>query len=197
MIKKILSAYHNEPMGGHLGEKKVLSRITERYVRPGMRKDIRKVCKDCHLCAVAKDYGANKRTPLEPIAVEHLRPFQKVNLDLIGPLPEARTGEKWVIVCVDYFTKWPIVGALKSTESAEIIRWFRDNVLTNFGVPEELVWDLGDQLTSSLFEDFLKNSGIRHCKSAPFKPSTNGLVERYNRSLMNALRCFAQEEPEM
>lgn len=87
------------------------------------------------------------------------------------------------------------MGALKSTETNVIKSWFTDNVITMYGVPEELVSDLGVQFTSNEFETYLKNAQIRHCKTAPYTPSTNGLVERYNRSLLNALRCFTQEEP--
>lgn len=57
---------------------------------PGKRANIRKMCKECHLCAVAKDYGRSGRQPLEPNKVDYLEPLQKVDLGLVGPLPKAK-----------------------------------------------------------------------------------------------------------
>ncbi|TRY76177.1 hypothetical protein TCAL_14746 [Tigriopus californicus] len=72
----------------------------------------------------------------------------------------------------------------------------RDQVLTVYGVPEEVVTDQGVQFMSGEFANFLKSSGIKHCPTSPFHPASDGLTERYNRTLMNALRCFTEEKPE-
>jgi Integrase core domain. len=72
-------------------------------------------------------------------------------MDLVGPLPESQDGAKWIIVLVDYFTKWPVVGALNRCDAKEVIQWMRDQVLTVYGVPEEVVTDQGVQFMSGEF----------------------------------------------
>lgn len=184
-------------MGEHLGFAKVFGRISERYTWKGMRREIRKMCMECHRCATCKDYGGNGRAPLIPTRAETLTPFQRVGFDLMGPLPKGWNGEQWIIVCMDYFTKWPVVGALKTTGSKDITDWIRDNVLTVYGVPEEITTDRGVQMTSEEFKRFVQGVGMKHTLTSPFSPATDGLVERHNRTLLNSLRCFTQENPEI
>lgn len=147
---------------------------------PGKRANIRKMCKECHLCAVAKDYGRSGRQPLEPNKVDYLEPLQKVDLGLVGPLPKAKDGLQHLIVLQYCFSKFPVVGCLKSGEASVLTRWPCDNVLTVYGVPEEMITDCKTQLSSVEFEEFLKKNGIKHFKTAPFTPTTDGLVEPYS-----------------
>ncbi|CAM1331239.1 Uncharacterised protein r2_g4025 [Pycnogonum litorale] len=84
---------------------------------------------------------------------------------------------------------------MKTIESGKICQWLCDDVFCCYGIPEELVTDRGTELTSREFEDFLKRNCVKHMKTAPFCPQTDGLVERFNRSLLNSLRCYSQDNP--
>lgn len=196
LIKELLEAYHEDKFGGHQGVTKTLSRLQQNYLWKNMKKDVTDMCQKCHLCAVCKDYGKQSKTPMIAIPTDHLFPFQKCGLDILGPLPTAEDGSRYIVVLQDYFSKWPVVGALEAINSKNICKWMEDQVFCSFGFPEELITDQGTQLTSKEFEDFLKRNGIFHRKTAPFHPQTDGLVERFNRTLVNSLRCYVQEHPE-
>lgn len=195
-VQSLLKSYHDDPQGGHQGVVKTLARLQEKYFWNSMKKDIVNHCKSCHLCAICKDYGKPVKTPLQPITSKNLTPFQKCGLDILGPLPTAQNGSRYIVVLQDYFTKWPVVEGMESVEASKLKKWLIDRVFCVYGIPQDLVTDRGTQLTSTEFEQFLQNNGIHHSLTAPFHPQSDGMVERFNRSLLNSLRCYAQENPD-
>ncbi|UYV71532.1 K02A2.6-like, partial [Cordylochernes scorpioides] len=91
------------------------------------------------------------------------------------------------MVLVDAYTKWLEIVIIKDITSRTIIGHLRE-IFARFGLPELLVTDNGRQFVSSEFEEFTKINGIRHTKTSPYNPSTNGLAERYVREFKNSLR---------
>ena len=83
---------------------------------------------------------------------------------------------------------------MSSTTSQVTIRALR-SLFATFGLPQQVVSDNGPQFTSSEFAMFLKNNGVKHIKSSPYHPSTNGLAERFVRTLKNAMRSSDCKEP--
>ncbi|GJU70721.1 reverse transcriptase domain-containing protein [Tanacetum coccineum] len=90
-------------------------------------------------------------------------PFYQWGMDILGPLPPARGGAKFMIVAIDYFTKWIEAKPLVKITGKEVIRFVMDNILCRFGLPRIIITDNGAQLV-------------------------NGLVERANRSLMEGIK---------
>jgi len=91
-------------------------------------------------------------------------------------------------VLVDAFSKWPQVVTMQSTTVPKTIQALRQ-IFAMYGLPEHLVSDNGPQFTSEEFAIFLKSHGIRHTKSAPYHPATNGLAERFVQSLKQGLKA--------
>lgn len=175
---------------GHNGLKKTLRRFKERFYWPNMAKDIKDLCKQCHICAISKDNNPPNSAPLVPIATSALEPFQKVAVDILGPLPVSNLGNKYLVVFQDYFTKWPEVIALEKVDSDAIQTWLVSDVISRFGVFNELITDQGTQFVCESFKLFCKNFGIKHRTTSPFHPATDGQVERLNRSILNMLRSY-------
>ena len=67
-------------------------------------------------------------------------------------------------------------------------------MFATYGLPQQLVSDNGPQFTSTEFADFLKQNGIKHIKSAPYHPSTNGAAERFVHTLKHALKCARTDQ---
>ena len=188
---EILSLLHDNL--GHPGIQKLLYRVQERYFWPNLSKDVKDYCNKCHSCAVNKDNRAPNNAPLVPIETSALNPFQKVGMDILGPLPETDDGHKYLIVLQDYFTKWPEAVSLKNIDTNTIQSWLTSEIIPRFGIFPELVTDQGVQFVSSQFEDFCKSTGIRHDKTSPYHPQTDGMVERFNRSFLNMIRNYVDE----
>ena len=178
---------------GHVGINKMLYRIQERYFWPGIRKDIIKLCKSCHSCARYKDNTAPNSAPLMPIDISLLEPFQKVGMDILGPLPEAEDGSKYVLILQDYFTKWTEAIALKAVNSEVVQNWLINDIIPRYGVFSELVTDQGVQFVSDSFKSFCKTVGIKQKFTTPFHPQTDGMVEKFNRTFLNMIRNYVND----
>ena len=104
MKEEVLTELHSTALGGHLGEEKTLGRIRDQFYWPGYHNDVQDWCKMCPDCAATKTSAPRNRAPLQSIKVGS--PMQMVAVDIVGPFPESKTGNSYVLVAADYFTRW-------------------------------------------------------------------------------------------
>ena len=103
LARDILTKLHNSPVGGHLGIKKTLEKVRQRFYWVKQREDVVQWCQSCPVCASRKSQPKKYRGPLQPITAN--RPLEKVAMDILGPLPE--TEQKKVVVFVERsIAKW-------------------------------------------------------------------------------------------
>ena len=95
---------------------------------------------------------------------------------------------KMFLVIVDAYSMWPEVLIMNSTTSQKTIEALR-NMFSRYGLPEQLVSDNGPQFASSEFAHFMPANGIKHIRSVPYRPSSNGQVERLVQTLKRSLRA--------
>lgn len=103
-----------------MGINKTLSRIQKHYHWPGMTKDVKLRCKSCSQCQVTRPEGKFPNSTLH-ITVVPARPFEKVAIDIIGPLrvPSGK-GNLYILTIVDLCTKWPEVIPLRNITSESV-----------------------------------------------------------------------------
>lgn len=111
------------------------------------------------------------------------RPWQRIHLDFAGPFQQSM-----FLIIVDAYSKWPEVFPMSSTTSLKTIK-ILERLFCKFGLPKNLVTDNGPQLTSMKFQTFLKENGVHHTRTAPFRPATNGQAERFVQTMKQALRA--------
>ncbi len=133
---------------------------------------------------------SNVSGPLHPIPP--LGPFEKWGIGLMGPLPMIGRGHQFIIIATDYLTKFAEVRALKSLVKQEVARFLYEQVFTQFGIPLEIVSNNGPQFLSEVVENLLARLAMKHMFTTMYKPSTNGLVERTNRTLCSMLAKEAE-----
>ena len=92
------------------------------------------------------------------------------------------------LVAVDAHSKRPEVSVMSTTTVPKTIEALRQ-MFAKYGLPDQVVSDNGPQFTSTEFETFTKRNGIKHTRSAPYHPSTNGLAERFVQSLKQGLKA--------
>ena len=114
-------------------------------------------------------------------------PWERVHVDFAGPFMDSML---LVLVCAH--AKWPEVVQMKTTTSTKTIEALR-MIFCRTGIPKQIVSDNGPQFTSGEFENFTNQNGIKHYKSAPFHPATNGLVERFVQTFKNSMRAMKQD----
>ena len=96
---------HAGVSGGHQGCKKTLCRLRQRLYWVGMRRDVEEWCKLCHVCAAKKGLAWRIRAPLQ--LYQSGAPMERVAVDIAGPLPCTPRGTRYILVAMDYFSKWP------------------------------------------------------------------------------------------
>jgi hypothetical protein len=109
-------------------------------------------------------------------------------MDILGPFTQGSYQNKYLIMAVDYFTKWIEAEALAKITSFNILRFYKRNVLARFGIPQALVTDNGTQFTDQNFRNFVARLGTKHHFTPVEHPQTNGQAEAANRVLLRGLR---------
>ncbi|XP_041376682.1 uncharacterized protein LOC121389136 [Gigantopelta aegis] len=117
-------------------------------------------------------------------------PMERVHLDFLGPLPKTENGNEYVLMMVDQFTKWVECIPLPSQTAEVTARAAINEFFSRFGYPFEIFTDQGRNFESELFQEVCKLLHIHKARTTPYRPSANGQVERYNRTLMDAVRCY-------
>ena len=115
-------------------------------------------------------------------------PFAQWGLDIMGPFPTVIRQLKFLVVGIDYFTKWVEAEALATITEKNIRSFILRCIICRFGIPRVLVSDNGKQFDNDSFRDFCSQLGIRNHYSSPAHPQANGQVEVMNRSLLKIIK---------
>ncbi|XP_060092387.1 uncharacterized protein K02A2.6-like, partial [Heteronotia binoei] len=177
--KRVLESLHETHPG--IVRMKALARS---YVWwPGMDGEIEGWVRGCQTCQESRP-----EPPSAPVTrwESTRKPWSRLHIDFAGPFQ----GQTFIII-VDSYTKWLEVIPVGSTSSTAAIRALR-RVLCTHGIPDTIVSDNGAAFTSADFQAFLQRYLIRHIRSAPFHPATNGQAERMVRTTKEALGRIVQ-----
>ncbi|XP_060190554.1 uncharacterized protein LOC132619773 [Lycium barbarum] len=110
-------------------------------------------------------------------------------MDVIGPIePSASNGYRFILVAIDYFTKWVEATSHKSVTTKVVANFVKNNLIWRFGVPESIITNNGANLNSHLMKDIYEQFKITHRNSAAYRPQMNGAVEVANKNLKRILR---------
>ena len=110
-------------------------------------------------------------------------PFEKWGIDYVGPIaPTSKHGKSYIIVAIDYFTKWSEAQAVRKDDARTSATLLTERIICWFGVPGELVSDRGTHFLNDVVEELTSYFNIWHDKTTPYKPSTNGKVESTNKT---------------
>lgn len=188
-----LKMAHDIPMSGHMGVKKARNRILQHFFWPGIFSDTSTYCRSCPECQKGTAKGRVKKVPLVSIPTID-EPFQRIALDFVGPLPLTESKNRFILVCVDYATKYPIAVALKNQE-AETVAEALMGIFADVGFPNEILTDQGSNFMSELIQELCRLLKVSKLVSSPYHPQTNGLVEKFNGTLKKMLKAYAVKEP--
>ncbi|KAJ9541114.1 hypothetical protein OSB04_027620 [Centaurea solstitialis] len=154
---------------------------------PSLRFTKEQLCSACEMGKIKKSSHKLK--------VEHntSKPLQLLHMDLCGPMRvQSINGRKYVLVIVDDFSRYTWVNFLRSKDGAsDIIISFIRNVQVRLQLPVQVIrTDNGTEFKNRKLDSFLDSVGITHTFSAARTPQQNGVVERKNRTLVEAARTM-------
>ncbi|GJT61427.1 reverse transcriptase domain-containing protein [Tanacetum coccineum] len=183
----VIREIHMGSCGMHVGPRAVVRKaMRQGYYWPTMHADAKTEVDKCDSCQIHSPIPRLPKTFMTSIMAPW--PFYQWGMDILGPLTPARGGAKFVVVAIDYFTKWVEAKPLVKITGKEIIRFVMDNIICRYGLPRIIVTDNGAQLVNDPFKSWCKRFEIQQMNTAVAHPQANGLVERANRSLMEGIK---------
>ena len=183
---KVMQEAHATNTTGHLASERTLARIKEHFYWPNMYMDVFNFCKSCTTCQQAKGKTCTQRAPLSHITAG--APFEIVAMDIMGPLTTTNAGKSYILVVIDYYTKWIEIFALSNIQARTVATCIFNNVIARYGTPEQIHTDQGSQFESLLFKELCTLLQIHKSRTTPYHPAGDGLVERSNRTIQNILK---------
>ncbi|GFX23991.1 retrovirus-related Pol polyprotein from transposon 412 [Trichonephila clavipes] len=167
-IAEVLKELHGSPTGGHFGVMKTLHRVRERFCWGKVRADVEQWCKFCDACSARKGPKIRSRGKLHRYNVG--APFERIAFDILGPLPRTASGNKYLLVVMDYFTKWSEVYPIPDQEAPTVAEAVVQHWISRYGVPLQLHSEQGRNFVSAVLKGVCELLGIDKTKTTPLHP---------------------------
>jgi len=191
----IIAEHHDTRMAGHFGIQRTLSRLrASPYYWPQMKDSVENWIKKCDVCQRTKPEIKRQLAPMGQLAAG--RPLERVAVDVMGPFKETVRKNRFVIVVGDYFTKWMEAYPVPNHKAETVATTLVDNFFCRFGIPQSLHSDQGRDFESKLFQEMCQLLDIDKTRTTPWHPQSDGMVERFNRTLQTLLKQTIQQNQE-
>lgn len=182
---------------GHYGIRRTAAMLASKYWWHGMLADTAAVVNKCEHCSrVAASFNQRgNRIELQSIPISSLG--FRWHVDLAGPFPDSKCGNRYIMVAVEAFSKWLEVVPIPNKEAATVAHAFLHHVLARFAAPGQVVSDNGDEFTTGAFANLLADSLIDHCTTSAYHPQANGQAEKAVATVKQALRKMCLQRHSM
>ena len=187
--KQALQSCHDVPSAGHQGAEKTLARLRQEVFWVNMARDVEEYCRNCVVCQRTK-LLMPVRAPMQNVPIG--RTWQMIAVDVLE-VPLSSNSNRYLLVVQDYFTKWaeaiPMVDQTAATITNALVK-----LCSVFGLPEVIHSDQGHAFESMLMKNMLDTFCISKSRTTAYHPQCDGMVERFNRSLLQLLRAYVEKE---
>ena len=175
----------------HIGRNKILELIYKYFWHPRVNQIVSDVVKCCPTCQKLKTHSSNIIPPT--LKIDSNSPYDLVAMDLLQ-FPVTNNGYKYVSVFIDHCSKWACVVPMKDKQSLTVANILEYRILPFLPkLPNRLLTDNGMEFIAEPFQIVLNQFNIKHIRTTPLHPASNGICERFNRSLIQFLRCLVLE----
>ena len=185
---QVLCYLHRNPLAGHFGIYRTTAAAVRRFYWPRMRADIKRYVKCCLRCEMAKPGPGKGKMPL----IQEISGArnERVAFDIVGPLPQTKNGNRFVLTIGDYFTKYFVAVPLRRHTAADVADAIvREWVCKLGGCPLTLHSDRAPEFVGKVMTEMWKMLQIHPTHTLPYRPQSDGLVERFNATIKQMLRC--------
>jgi len=129
-----------------------------------MYDDVKEYIKNYDACQ--KRGPVNRKEMLIPIKVK--APFHRVGIDIKGPLPITSDNNRYIIVAMDYFTKWPEAKAIANIKAETVAKFIYEEIICRHGTPEELLSDRGLSFMNQVVDQLCAKFQVKHRLTSPY-----------------------------
>nr|GEY07917.1 reverse transcriptase domain-containing protein [Tanacetum cinerariifolium] len=180
----ILKACHEGPTGGHHGAKFTAKKVFDvGFFWPTIYQDAHDLVTRCDACQ--RQGKISQRDEMPQNAIQVCEIFDIWGIDFVGPFPSSR-GNKYILVVVDYFSKWVEAKALPTNDARVVVKILK-SLFARFGTPLAIISDRGTYFCNEQIVKVMLKYGVTHRLSTAYHPQTSGRVEVLNRGLKRIL----------
>ena len=184
-VPSILYHCHSSSYGGHSSSSKTAAKVLQSgFYWPTIFKDAHSFVLSCDNCQRAGNITRRREMPQQPILEVEI--FDVWGVDFMGPFPSSK-GNEYILVAVDYVSKWVEALPCPKADSAAVKRLFKNVIFPRFGVPRAVISDGGKHFVNRQFQQLLNHYGVTHKVSTSYHPQTNGQAEISNREIKSIL----------
>lgn len=187
--ERILKEVHDGH--GHNGCQSTWSRLYVNYLWSNSYEKIKLYIKSCYLCQLAE--RKPRREAPNKMDVMHI--FERWGVDYLGPFTESEKGNFYIIVAVEYYTKWPVARVVKVADSENAVPFLYDEIFSVFGPIKKFLTEGGSHFDNIYVKNLAEYGQAKHNFAAGYHPETNGLTERFNGTLVAQLKKLAFFSP--
>ena len=141
------------------------------------------------ICAARKSQPKKHKVPLQIEPATY--PLERTAMDILGPLPETECGNKYILVIGHYFTKWKEAYPMRNMEATTVANILVQGFISRFGGPKYLHTDQGWNFEAGLIKEMCSLLDIKKTRTSPYHPQSDGMIERFNRTILNMLSTSA------
>ncbi len=192
MRQEIMIMYHDSYVTGHYGVDRTFQRLNERVYWDTMYTDVYNYCRSCIICAKRKTPHRTKQLVAGTLPIAAY-PWQRISIDVVGPLPTTIAGNSYIVVINDWFTRWPEAFAIPNQQDETICQLIVEEICCRYGCPEYLHSDRGSNFLSALSTKMYETFDIHKTATTSYHPAGNGLTERSNQTIVELLSLYCNE----
>ncbi len=189
---EVLRLNHDSLIAGHLGQKKTRERLLMGFYWFGVREDANNWVRQCDTCSQVKlpTHRTGDRIGEMPAGA----PLDRLATDVLGPLPETKRGNRYILVVTDHFTKWVEIFPIPDQTAVTCADRILNEVVARYGCPYDLHSDQGRNYESGIFQELCRLLEVRKTRTSPCNPRCNGQAERFNRTLIRMIKSYLRGE---
>ncbi|WJX27586.1 hypothetical protein P8452_16393 [Trifolium repens] len=186
---------HSGSCGAHQAGHKMKWLLFRRgFYWPSMLKDCIEFAKSCQECQ--RHAGIQHVPASELHSVIKPWPFRGWALDLIGEIrPASSKNQRFILVGIDYFTKWIEAVALPKVDQETVISFIQNHIIYRFGLPETITTDQGTVFVGQKMQNFANEAGFKLLTSTPYYAQANGQVEAANKIIIGLIKKHIAQKP--
>ena len=133
--------------------------------------------------------GQGARAPGSSNVLTAPWPFAMWVIDMIGEIKTTTSnGHRFILVAINYFTKWVEVASLTSVTKNVVARFIKQNLICRHGVPDRIITNNGTNLNNTMITALCEQLKIYHHNSSPYRPKMNGAVEAANKNIKKIIQ---------
>ena len=189
--RELCRQYHDSSSKAHLGRRRCYAAIQRRYFWHKMNDDVRWWIRTCDVCQRRKRPQPTPKAPMRIYVTGY--PNERVSMDVVGPIELTDRNNQYLLCMTDHFSKFAKAVPLPNHTAKTVAETFTTQWCEEYGEPMQVHTDQGAEFESKIMKELCAKMDIEKTRTVAFKPSSDGLVERYNKTVIDCISMLRKK----